>query len=171
GSGTWRPARSYACYFAPNICSSLPLWLGRDLRPLAGMRAEPLPPQHVYHPSRCARGLRVVCRALGARRPLFRRSQFHGGFRTRKPVYLKKAKRLDSLLRERTARHRGYPFFKPNPRPRPKLPLQLNLNLRSRGSAKIAALAAIVAFAVVWGLSSSPKPVTTTASASNCGFS
>jgi excalibur calcium-binding domain-containing protein len=67
-----------------------------------------------------------------------------------------------------------YPFFKPNPRPRPKLPLQLNPNLRSRGSAKIAALAAIVAFAVVWGLGSSPWPVMTTlrhiASAPNCGF-
>jgi hypothetical protein len=88
-------------------------------------------------------------------------------------VYLKKAKPLDGL-RERPARHRDYPFFKPNPRPRPKLPLQLNLNLRSRGSAKIAALVAIVAFAVVWGLGSSPWPVTTTlrhiASAPNCGF-
>jgi len=41
-------------------------------------------------------------------------------------------------------------------------------------SAKIAALAAIVAFAVVWGLGSSPWPVMTTlrhiASAPNCGF-
>src|SRR5262249_39900448 len=95
--------------------------------------------------------------------------------RSWKREYLKKAKRLDGLLRERPARHRDYPFFKPNPRPRPKLPLQLNLNLRSRGSAKIAALAAIVAFAVVWGLGSSPWPVPATlrhiASASNCGFS
>ena len=94
--------------------------------------------------------------------------------RSRKPVYLKKAKPLDGLLRERPARHRDYPFFKPGPRPPPKLPLRLNLNLRSRGSAKIAALAAIVAFAVVWGLGSSPWPVMTTlrhiASAPNCGF-
>jgi hypothetical protein len=94
--------------------------------------------------------------------------------RSRKPVYLKKAKPLDGLLRERPARHRDYPFFKPDPRPPPKLPLRLNLNLRSRGSAKIAALAAIVAFAVVWGLGSSPWPVMTTlrhiASAPNCGF-
>ena len=82
--------------------------------------------------------------------------------RSRKPVYLKKAKPLDGLLRERPARHRDYPFFKPDPRPPPKLPLRLNLNLRSRGSAKIAALAAIVAFAVVWGLGSSPWPVMTT---------
>ena len=82
--------------------------------------------------------------------------------RSRKPVYLKKAKPLDGLLPERPARHRDYPFFKPDPRPRPKLPLRLNLNLRSRGSAKIAALAAIVAFAVVWGLGSSPWPVMTT---------
>src|SRR6516162_3452954 len=99
---------------------------------------------------------------------------FMRGFRRRKPVYLKKAKPLDGLLCERPARHRDYPFFKPNPRPRPKLPLQLNPNLRSRGSAKIAALAAIVAFAVVWGLGSSPWPVMTTlrhiASAPNCGF-
>src|SRR6516165_6116840 len=99
---------------------------------------------------------------------------FIRGFRRRKPVYLKKAKSLDGLLCERPARHRDYPFFKPNPRPRPKLPLQLNPNLRSRGSAKIAALAAIVAFAVVWGLGSSPWPVMTTlrhiASAPNCGF-
>jgi hypothetical protein len=91
-----------------------------------------------------------------------------------KPVYLKKAKPLDGLFGARPARHRDYPSFKPNPLPRPKLPLQLNLNLRSRGSAKIAALAAIVAFAVVWGLGSSPWPVTTTlrhiASAPNCGF-
>ena len=91
-----------------------------------------------------------------------------------KRAYLKKAKPLDGFLRERPARHRDYPFFKPNPRPRPKLPLQLNPNLRSRGSAKIAALAAIVAFAVVWGLGSSPWPVMTTlrhiASAPNCGF-
>ena len=94
--------------------------------------------------------------------------------RSCKPVYLKKAKPLDGLLCERPARHRDYPFFKPNPRPRPKLPLQLAPNLRSRGSAKIAALAAIVAFAVVWGLGSSPWPVMTTlrhiASAPNCGF-
>jgi len=41
------------------------------------MRAERLPPQHDYRPSRCARGLRVVCHARGARLPLFRRSQFH----------------------------------------------------------------------------------------------
>ena len=99
---------------------------------------------------------------------------FMRGFRRRKPVYLKKAKPLDGLLCERPARHRDYPFFKPNPRPRPKLPLQLNPNLRSRGSAKVAALAAIVAFAVVWGLGSSPWPVMTTlrhiASAPNCGF-
>ena len=74
-------------------------------------------------------------------------------------MYLKKAKPLDGLLCERPARHRDYPFFKPNPRPRPKLPLQLNLSLRSRGSAQIAALAAIVAFAVVWGLGSSCKEV------------
>ena len=89
-------------------------------------------------------------------------------------MYLKKAKPLDGLLRERPARHRDYPFFKPGPRPPPKLPLRLNLNLRSRGSAKIAAFAAIVAFAVVWGLGSSPWPVMTTlrhiASAPNCGF-
>ena len=76
-----------------------------------------------------------------------------------KRAYLKKAKPLDGFLRERPARHRDYPFFKPNPRPRPKLPLQLNLSLRSRGSAQIAALAAIVAFAVVWGLGSSCKEV------------
>src|SRR5262245_8511661 len=49
----------------------------RNLGPLAGMRAEGLPPQHVYHPLRRARGLRVGCRARGTRRPLFRRSQFH----------------------------------------------------------------------------------------------
>ena len=57
---------------------------------------------------------------------------FMRGFRRRKPVYLKKAKPLDGLLCERPARHRDYPFFKPNPRPRPKLPLRLNPNLRSR---------------------------------------
>jgi endonuclease YncB( thermonuclease family) len=95
--------------------------------------------------------------------------------RSWKRVYLKKATPLDDLLRERPARHRDHPFFKPNPHPRPKPLLQLNLNLRSRGSAKIVALAAIVAFALVWGLGSSPWPVTTTlrhiAFAPNCGFS
>src|SRR5262245_13643711 len=49
----------------------------RNLGPLAGMRAEGLPPQYVHHPLRRARGLRVGCRARGARRPLFRRSQFY----------------------------------------------------------------------------------------------
>ena len=84
-------------------------------------------------------------------------------------MHLKKVKRLDDLLRQRPARYRDYPLFKPNPRRRPKLPIQLILNLRS-----IAALATIVAFAVVWGLGSSPWPVTATlrhiASAPNCGF-
>jgi endonuclease YncB( thermonuclease family) len=90
-------------------------------------------------------------------------------------VYLKKAKPLNGPLRERPARHRDYPFFRPDPRPRPKRPIQLNLNLRSRGSAKIAALAAIVAFAVAWGVGSIPWPVTAThryiAAAPNCDFS
>ena len=85
-------------------------------------------------------------------------------------MHLKKAKPLNGLLRERPARHRDYPFFKPNPRPRRKRPIQLNLNLRSRGSAKIAALAAIVSFAVAWGLGSSPWPVTAILSAPTCGF-
>ena len=44
-----------------------------------GVRAERLHLRHVYHPLRCARGLRVVCHARGARLPLFRRSQFHAG--------------------------------------------------------------------------------------------
>ena len=106
----------------------------------------------------------------------------------REPVYLKKAKPLDGLLREPPARH---DLPAPNPvRPGPGPEDRLR-NLR-RGfravsarhdraskrryyrSAKIAVLAAIVAFAVSWGLGSSPWPLTTTlrhiASAPNCGF-
>src|SRR5882757_5607444 len=49
------------------------------LRPLAVMRAVRLPPADVYCPLTVPRGLCVVCRARGARRPLFRRSQFHVG--------------------------------------------------------------------------------------------
>jgi len=49
----------------------------RNLGPLARMRAEGLPPQYFHHPLRCARGLRVGCRARGAHRPLFCRSQFY----------------------------------------------------------------------------------------------
>ena len=104
----------------------------------------------------------------------------------REPVYLKKAKPLDGLFRERLARH---DLPAPNPvRPGPGPEDRLR-NLRRRflavsarhaskrryyRSAKIAVLAAIVAFAVSWGLGSSPWPVMTTlrhiASAPNCGF-
>jgi hypothetical protein len=90
---------------------------------------------------------------------------FMRGFRRRKPVYLKKAKPLDGLLRER--------LDLPNPNPVRRGPGPEELRRYYR-SAKIAALAAIVAFAVVWGLGSSPWPVMTTlrhiASAPNCGF-
>src|SRR5262245_25604932 len=44
-------ARSGSCYFAPNICSTLPthrLRVVRNLRPIATVRAEHLPAQHVY---------------------------------------------------------------------------------------------------------------------------
>jgi Excalibur calcium-binding domain len=131
---------------------------------------------------------------------------FMKGFRTRKPVYLKKAKRLDSLLRERpdlpnpnpvrrgpgpqerlrnlqrrfravSERHDranaivAHDLPNPNPvRPGPG-PEELRRYYRP---AKIAALAAIVALTVVWGLGSSPWPARTTlrhiASAPNCGF-
>src|SRR5262245_52488580 len=104
----------------------------------------------------------------------------------REPVYLKKAKPRDELLRERLARH---DLPDPNPvRPGPGPAERLrNIQRRFRAvsndranelrryiaSAKIAALAAIVALAVVW-MGSTPWPVTTTlrhiASAPNCGF-
>src|SRR5262249_5211126 len=86
----------------------------------------------------------------------------------------------------------GMIFLSPNPvRPGPGPEKRLrNLQRRFRAvserydranelrryyrSAKIAALAAIVAFAVVWGLGSSPWPVTTTlrhiACSPNCGL-
>jgi hypothetical protein len=106
----------------------------------------------------------------------------------REPVYLKKAKPLDGLFRERLARH-DLPAPNPvRPGPGPEDRLR-NLRRRFRAvsarhdraskrryyrSAKIAVLAAIVAFAVSWGLGSSPWPVMTTlrhiASAPNCGF-
>ena len=89
----------------------------------------------------------------------------------REPVYLKKAKPLDGLFRERLARH---DLPAPNPvRPGPGPEDRLR-NLRRRflavsarhaskrryyRSAKIAVLAAIVAFAVSWGLGSSPWPI------------
>jgi excalibur calcium-binding domain-containing protein len=103
-------------------------------------------------------------------------------------VYLKKAKPLDGLLRELPAKH---DFPAPNPVRTGPGPEDRLRNLR-RGfravsarheraskrryyrSVKIAASAAIVAFAVSWGLVSSPWPVTTTlrhiAAAPNCGF-
>ena len=106
----------------------------------------------------------------------------------REPVYLKKAKPLDGLFRERLARH-DLPApnpVRPGPGPEDRLrTLQRRFRAvsarhdraskrRYYRSAKIAALAAIVAFAVVWGLGSSPWPVSTTlrhiASAPNCGF-
>jgi hypothetical protein len=106
----------------------------------------------------------------------------------REPVYLKKAKPLDGLFRERLARH-DLPAPNPvRPGPGPEDRLR-NLRRRFRAvsarhdrastrwyyrSVKIAALAAIVAFAVSWGLVSSRWPVTTTlrhiAAAPNCGF-
>jgi Excalibur calcium-binding domain len=106
----------------------------------------------------------------------------------REPVYLKKAKPLDGLFRERLARH-DLPAPNPvRPGPGPEDRLR-NLRRRFRAvsarhdraskrryyrSAKIAVLAAIVAFAVSWGLGSSPWSVMTTmrhvASAPNCGF-
>src|SRR5262249_23121647 len=62
----------------------------------------------------------------------------------------------------------------PNPNPVRPSPGPEELRRYYR-SAKIAGMAAIVAFAVVWGLGSSPWPVTATlrhiASAPNCGFS
>jgi hypothetical protein len=92
----------------------------------------------------------------------------------REPVYLKKAKPLDGLLRERPDLPDPNPV-RPGPGPEQRL---RNLQRRFRAvserhdranelrryyrSAKIAALAAIVAFAVVWGLGSSPWPVMTT---------
>src|SRR5262249_56176765 len=89
--------------------------------------------------SRACRPKRLIS---GETIPAARRNFVHG-YRRRKSVHLKKAKPLDGLLRQRPARYRDYPLFKPNPRRRPKLPIQLILNLRS-----IAALATIVAFAV-----------------------
>jgi hypothetical protein len=104
-------------------------------------------------------------------------------------VPLKKAKPLDGLVRERPA---GYVLPEPNPvRPGPGPEERLrDLQRRFRAvskrhchanelrryyrSVKIAALAGVVAFAVVWELVSSPWPVTTTlrhiASAPNCSF-
>ena len=104
------------------------------------------------------------------------------------PVYLKKAKPLDGLLREPPARHDlpGPNPVRPGPGPEDRL-RNLRRGFRAVSarhdraskrryyrSVKIAALAAIVAFAVSWGLLSSPWPVTTTlrhiAAAPNCGF-
>jgi hypothetical protein len=109
-------------------------------------------------------------------------------FCRRKLCNLKKAKPLDGLLRERPAWH-DLPApnpVRPGPGPEDRLrTLQRRFRAvsarhdraskrRYYRSAKIAALAAIVAFAVVWGLGSSPWPVTITlrhvASAPNCGF-
>ena len=104
------------------------------------------------------------------------------------PVYLKKAKPLDGLFREPPARHDlpGPNPVRPGPGPEDRL-RNLRRGFRAVSarhdraskrryyrSAKIAVLAAIVAFAVSWGLGSSPWPVMTTlrhiASAPNCGF-
>src|SRR5262245_2076656 len=92
----------------------------------------------------------------------------------RKPVYLKKAKPLDGLRRERPDLPVLNPV-RPGPGPEERLrDLQRRFSAVSnrhdradelRGyyrSDTIAALAALVAFAVVWGLGSSPRPVMTT---------
>jgi len=112
------------------------------------------------------------------------------------PKYLKKAKPLDGLLRERPDLPDPNPV-RPGPGPEDRMrnlqrrfravsarhdraiKLRRGMIKLRRGMIKLrrgmmAVLAAIVAFAVVWGLSSSPWPVTTTlrhiASAPNCGF-
>src|SRR5262245_55196244 len=101
--------------------------------------------------------------------------------------YLKKAKPLDGLLRERPDLPNPNPV-RPGPGPEERL-RELHRRLRAGSllpttranevrryyrSAKIAVMAAILAFAVVWGLGSSPWPVVTTlkhiTSAPNCGF-
>jgi hypothetical protein len=54
----------------------------RNEEPLAAVRGcsrFPGVARHVCHSPQCARGLRVVCQAHGARRPLFRRSLSYAG--------------------------------------------------------------------------------------------
>jgi hypothetical protein len=104
-------------------------------------------------------------------------------------VPLKKAKPLDGLLRDRPALY-GLPDphpIRPGPGPEERLRgLQrrfrsvskrdgrVNQLRRYYRSVKIAALAGVIGFAIVWSLGSSPWPVTTTlrhiASAPNCDF-
>jgi hypothetical protein len=113
-------------------------------------------------------------------------------------VYLKKAKPLDGLLRERSdlpnhnpvrpgpgaekrLRELQHRFRAVSPATGESAPAS-DLSPKTRAnelrryyrSAKIAAMAAILAFAVAWGLGSSRWPVVTTlrhiASSPNCGF-